>query len=95
MIHSFVFSEGKLVSRDLELEALRLVHGDKGLILWVDLDQPTDEFWIADVGQNEIEEINVVERSAIVGASFGWSYLESTEIFNDDQAEAHAGRTAI
>jgi glucose/arabinose dehydrogenase len=59
------------------------------------LDQPTDEFWIADVGQNEIEEINVVERSAIVGASFGWSYLESTEIFNDDQAEAHAGRTAI
>ena len=43
MIHSFVFSEGKLVSRDLELEALRLVHGDKGLILWVDLDQPTEE----------------------------------------------------
>jgi glucose/arabinose dehydrogenase len=59
------------------------------------LDQVTDEFWIADVGQNEIEEINVVERSAIDGVSFGWSYLESTEVFNDDQAEAHAGRTAI
>jgi magnesium transporter len=43
MIHSFIFSEGKLVSRDLEIEALRLVHGDKGLVLWVDLDQPTDE----------------------------------------------------
>jgi magnesium transporter len=43
MIHSFVFSEGKLVSRDLELEALRLIHGDKGLVLWVDLDQPTPE----------------------------------------------------
>jgi magnesium transporter len=43
MIHSFVFSEGKLVSRDLEIEALRLVHGDKGLILWVDLEAPTDE----------------------------------------------------
>ncbi len=43
MIHSFVFSEGKLVSRDLELEALRLVHGDKGLILWVDLEAPADE----------------------------------------------------
>ena len=43
MIHSFIFSEGKLVGRDLELEALRLVHGDKGLILWVDLDNPTDE----------------------------------------------------
>ncbi len=42
MIHSFIFSEGKLVGRDLELEALRLVHGDKGLIVWVDLDNPTD-----------------------------------------------------
>lgn len=43
MIHSFIFSEGKLVGRDLELEALRLVHGDKGLIVWVDLDSPTDD----------------------------------------------------
>ncbi len=43
MIHSFIFSEGKLVSRDLEIEALRLVHGDKGLVLWVDLENPTDE----------------------------------------------------
>ena len=43
MIRSFIFSEGKLVGSDLELEALRLVRGDKGLILWVDLDNPTDE----------------------------------------------------
>ena len=43
MIHSFIFSEGKLVGRDLEPEALRLVHGDKGLIVWVDLENPTDE----------------------------------------------------
>ncbi len=43
MIHSFIFSEGKVVGQDLELEALRLVHGDKGLIVWVDLDNPTDE----------------------------------------------------
>jgi magnesium transporter len=43
MIHSFIFSEGKLVGRDLEVEALRLVHGDKGLILWIDLDNPTDD----------------------------------------------------
>lgn len=42
MIHSFIFSEGKLVGRDLELEALRLVRSDKGLLLWVDLDNPTD-----------------------------------------------------
>ena len=43
MIHSFVLSEGKLVGRDLELEALRLVRADKGLVLWIDLDNPTDE----------------------------------------------------
>src|SRR5512140_3868080 len=43
MIRSFVFSEGKLVGRDLELEALRLVGADKGLIVWVDLENPTDE----------------------------------------------------
>ena len=43
MIHSFIFSDGKLVGRDLEIEALRLLRADKGLILWVDLDNPTDE----------------------------------------------------
>ncbi|ACB74860.1 magnesium/cobalt transporter CorA [Opitutus terrae] len=43
MIQSFVFSDGKLIGRDLELQALRLVGADKGLIVWVDLDNPTDE----------------------------------------------------
>lgn len=43
MIHSFIFSDGKLVGRDLEVEALRLLRADKGLILWVDLDSPTEE----------------------------------------------------
>ncbi|MDB6127079.1 MAG: magnesium and cobalt transport protein CorA [Verrucomicrobia bacterium] len=43
MIRSFIFSDGKLVGQDLEREALRLVRADKGLILWVDLDKPTEE----------------------------------------------------
>ncbi len=43
MIRSFVFSDGKLASQDLAIEALRLVRADKGLILWIDLDNPTDE----------------------------------------------------
>ena len=42
MIHSFIFSDGKLAGRDLELDALRLVRADKGLYLWIDLDHPTD-----------------------------------------------------
>jgi magnesium transporter len=43
MIRSFIFSDGKLVGQDLELEALRLVRADKGLLLWVDMDNPTAE----------------------------------------------------
>lgn len=43
MIRSFVFSEGRLAGRDLENEALRLVRADKGLHLWVDLENPTEE----------------------------------------------------
>ena len=31
------------MGQDLELEALRLVRADKGLLLWVDLDNPTPE----------------------------------------------------
>ncbi|NBT89542.1 MAG: magnesium and cobalt transport protein CorA [Verrucomicrobia bacterium] len=43
MIESFVFSEGKLVSQNLEWEALRLARADKGLIEWIDLTDPTPE----------------------------------------------------
>ncbi|MBI5688791.1 MAG: magnesium/cobalt transporter CorA [Verrucomicrobia bacterium] len=43
MIRSFIFSDGRIVGQDLELEALRLVRADKGLVLWVDLADPTPE----------------------------------------------------
>ncbi|MDO8544635.1 MAG: magnesium/cobalt transporter CorA [Opitutaceae bacterium] len=43
MIRSFIFSDGKLIGQDLELEALRLVRADKGLLVWVDLNAPTPE----------------------------------------------------
>jgi len=43
MIHSFVFTDGKLAARDLDPDALKLVRSDKGLFIWVDLDQPTEE----------------------------------------------------
>ena len=45
MIRSFIFGDGKLAGSDLEREALRLVRADKGLLLWVDLDNPTEEEW--------------------------------------------------
>ncbi len=43
MIRSFVFSEGKLVGQDIDIDALRIVRADKGLNIWVDLFQPTPE----------------------------------------------------
>ena len=43
MINSFVFNDGKLVGTDLDTDALRLVRSDKGLLIWVDLAQPTAE----------------------------------------------------
>lgn len=43
MIHSYVFGEGRLAGSDLDLDALRLVRKDKGLVMWVDLDCPTTD----------------------------------------------------
>ena len=43
MIHSFVFNDGKLVGSNLDTDALRLVRADKGLLIWIDLDNPTPE----------------------------------------------------
>ncbi|HSI83543.1 MAG: magnesium/cobalt transporter CorA [Candidatus Methylacidiphilales bacterium] len=43
MIRSYVFAEGKLAGQEIDPDALRLVRGDKGLYLWVDLDDPTEE----------------------------------------------------
>ena len=43
MIQSLIFSEGRLVGQDLEIEALRLVRADKGLMLWVDLGSPSEQ----------------------------------------------------
>lgn len=43
MIRSYVFSEGKVVGEDLDIDALKLVRADKGLHIWVDLLEPTPE----------------------------------------------------
>lgn len=55
-------------------------------------DPVTGELWIADVGQNEFEEINVVGPTADAGAGrgadFGWSAFEGTERFDTDVADS-------
>lgn len=54
-------------------------------------DPVTEELWIADVGQNEFEEINVVAPTPPFTAGravdFGWSAFEGTERFNADVAD--------
>jgi glucose/arabinose dehydrogenase len=42
-----------------------------------------DDMWIADVGQNEIEEINLVGSSE-AGLNFGWPIMEGTRCFENE-----------
>lgn len=51
-------------------------------------DRSTGDLWIADVGQNEWEEVHVAWASegGGRGANFGWSAWEGNHRFNDDQS---------
>ncbi|MEO6987381.1 MAG: PQQ-dependent sugar dehydrogenase, partial [Aquihabitans sp.] len=42
-----------------------------------------DSLWIADVGQNEIEEIDRIPADEIDGANLGWSGYEGSEPYLD------------
>jgi len=44
-------------------------------------DSLNGNLWIADVGQNEYEEINMVENNAI-NINYGWRCYEGNEVFN-------------
>ena len=54
-------------------------------------DPVTGDLWIPDVGQNQVEEVNLVSPSggtpAGRGADFGWSAFEGTDRFNTDVAD--------
>lgn len=54
-------------------------------------DSLTGDLWIADVGQNLLEEINLAAAVDGLGAgrgvSFGWSAFEAADRFNDDQPD--------
>jgi glucose/arabinose dehydrogenase len=56
-----------------------------------DFDPITGDLWIADVGQNTIEEVNLVSpiegNIAGRGTNFGWSAFEGSERFNDDVSD--------
>lgn len=45
-------------------------------------DKLTGDMWIADVGQNAWEEVNVVAAANIFNRDYGWSCFEGTHAFN-------------
>ena len=52
-------------------------------------DPRTDEVWIADVGQDEREEINRVAFEDLPGANFGWNLMEGTLEFAGSEPDDH------
>ena len=51
-------------------------------------DRQTDDLWIADVGQNMIEEINVVPNApATGGLNFGWPIMEGKSCFQAENCD--------
>lgn len=52
-------------------------------------DRLTGDFWVADVGQNQIEEINVIPAGTAGGLNLGWPIMEGMSCFGSvscDQA---------
>jgi magnesium transporter len=43
MVHAFVFAEGKLVEKDMDLSTVPLLLRDEGVHVWVDLENPSLE----------------------------------------------------
>ena len=76
---------GKVVRIDPRNGATTLVA--RGLRNPWRIDLHGDDLWLADVGQNEIEEVNVLRGVSTVTdvVSFGWSAFEGPARFNDDQ----------
>jgi glucose/arabinose dehydrogenase len=50
-------------------------------------DRETGDLWIADVGQNWIEEVSMLPAGEPGGANLGWNVLEGTACFADDECD--------
>ena len=51
-------------------------------------DRETADLWIADVGQNIIEEVNFIPAGTGAGENFGWRCYEGEEAYNTDNCGA-------
>jgi glucose/arabinose dehydrogenase len=50
-------------------------------------DRQTGDLWIADVGQNQWEEVNVRPASSPGGENYGWPIMEGTHCFQADTCQ--------
>jgi glucose/arabinose dehydrogenase len=46
-------------------------------------DSQTGQLWAGDVGQNKIEEVNIIEK----GANYGWRIMEASECFKASECD--------
>lgn len=51
-------------------------------------DRETGDMWIADVGQNIIEEVNFIPSGSGAGMNFGWRCYEGEEAYNTENCDA-------
>jgi glucose/arabinose dehydrogenase/membrane-bound lytic murein transglycosylase B len=51
----------------------------------ISFDRKTKDLWIADVGQNNIEEIDFQAAGSPNGANFGWNAMEGTQPFAESE----------
>lgn len=51
-----------------------------------DLDGDSGDLWIADVGEDEVEEVTRVVPDRLAGANLGWDFREGTQPFEDAEA---------
>ncbi|HET6399209.1 MAG TPA: PQQ-dependent sugar dehydrogenase, partial [Candidatus Thermoplasmatota archaeon] len=52
-------------------------------------DRATGDLWVADVGQNEWEEVNVLRSGRQAGANLGWDKFEGRQRFEQGDAPGH------
>ncbi|HWW61008.1 MAG TPA: PQQ-dependent sugar dehydrogenase, partial [Thermoanaerobaculia bacterium] len=57
-------------------------------------DRENGDLWIADVGQNQFEEVDLQRASSVGGENYGWRRMEGTHCFNP-AANCNIGGTLV
>lgn len=52
------------------------------------VDVDPDHWYVADVGQDAVEEVSVVPRGQMAGANFGWPILEGSQCYRSSDCDA-------